>query len=489
MGLSSNNTLIQLSIINRKSFNTLKFYNIVLLSLVFITFANCQSREKDTFNNSSNNTSYSFIEVPANRAKPNSSKLRLAYKVLKANTKSNMPPIIFLQGGPGASSLYLENFWKSTILNKDHDIILVDQRGTGFSSSICEDAYNEILNILSANLNAKEEEEELLALSKFCKEDFKAKSMDFRVFNTLDNAEDLELLREHLDIPKWIILAGSYGTRLGLQYLKKYQGNTHAAILMGLYGPNVKLYNDFVDVYIDKLELIFNECENDPYCNRKYPDLKSQFYKNIDNLKEVPFKLSYNEIDIYINTQNYLLYVHQLLYSKITLQLIPKFIYSFPRYDEETIAKGIGYTLRTIKKINIAAFWSYIAYEESYLFKSNYKFLPNTNERFDAEISLFSAEINILKEWSHDFSEPLGLDDLAIKTPLLIINGRFDPVTPLEKAKELMPYFENAFLLDFPNEGHSIFNSCSFKSIEEFIKNPKDNIESSCKYSNKVQFE
>lgn len=83
--------------------------------------------------------SYSLakINVPENRLATNTNTIQLSILKLKAKSQTPLYPIIFLAGGPGQSGInYIkEEYFQKLIfqLQEDHDIILLDQRGSGSS--------------------------------------------------------------------------------------------------------------------------------------------------------------------------------------------------------------------------------------------------------------------------------------------------------------------------------------------------------------------
>jgi len=104
----------------------------------------------------------------------------------------NGEPIIFLHGGPGAG------FGKKARRFFDpeyYHIILFDQRGCGKSTPFLELKENNIFYLI----------------------------------------EDMEKIRLHLGIDKWIIFAGSFGTALALVYAIHYPQRIKRMILQGIF--------------------------------------------------------------------------------------------------------------------------------------------------------------------------------------------------------------------------------------------------------------
>jgi hypothetical protein len=72
-----------------------------------------------------------FLSVPENRGNPGGRTIRLA--VARARAQSPSPradPLVYLTGGPGGTALAIAVPLTGFGLNRDRDVIFVDQRGT-----------------------------------------------------------------------------------------------------------------------------------------------------------------------------------------------------------------------------------------------------------------------------------------------------------------------------------------------------------------------
>ena len=83
-----------------------------------------------------------YLVVPETRAQPNSPEVSLAIAVLVSpNPDAAADPLVYLAGGPGASALLEVGEWAQSPFRAQRDIILIDQRGVGYSFPAleCED--------------------------------------------------------------------------------------------------------------------------------------------------------------------------------------------------------------------------------------------------------------------------------------------------------------------------------------------------------------
>lgn len=101
-------------------------------------------------------------------------------------------PVIFLHGGPGSGT---EASHRCYFDPKIYRIILMDQRGCGKSTPHSSLKDNSTWHLV----------------------------------------DDIEKLREHLRIDKWVVFGGSWGSTLSLAYSETHPSRVHAIILRGIF--------------------------------------------------------------------------------------------------------------------------------------------------------------------------------------------------------------------------------------------------------------
>lgn len=147
-------------------------------------------------------------------------------------------PIVFLAGGPGDASsrafatmpvAYLDS------LRAIADVIAFDQRGTGLSEPDMRCAPDGALRLDVVPTRATRDSHARAAAAR-CLDTVRARGADLAGYTTRESADDLESLRVALGVPKLALLGGSYGTHLGLWYLRMYPLRVSAAVLAGVEG-------------------------------------------------------------------------------------------------------------------------------------------------------------------------------------------------------------------------------------------------------------
>jgi pimeloyl-ACP methyl ester carboxylesterase len=161
--------------------------------------------------------------VPENRAKPNGRRIRLRVVVLPGRSKPvAKDAVTYLAGGPGtgAADKYvgLKQAWPG--VNAHHDILLVDERGTGRSNAYSCPKPKKPLTSKAA----------VRAYTLAC---LKAFGSDVRQYGTRMAMDDLDAVRAALGYRQLDVFGASYGAVAAQVYLKLHPSSVRTLTLLG----------------------------------------------------------------------------------------------------------------------------------------------------------------------------------------------------------------------------------------------------------------
>ncbi len=233
--------------------------------------------------------SLSQVNVPENRLSINSNTIQLSILKLKAKSKTPSFPVLFLAGGPGQSGInYIrEEYFQKLIfqLQEDHDIILLDQRGSGRSlpSLVYKVPASDKKNIFLSQENIIQVANQI---SRAGADTFKQRGIDIRGYNTIQNADDINDIRIALGAAKINLLAISYGTHLALAAARKYPDFIDDMVLIGVSGLNDMHHLPFT--YDRQLQKISDLAAQDTAINKQVPDMIALLKKVLTKLKKKP---------------------------------------------------------------------------------------------------------------------------------------------------------------------------------------------------------
>ena len=254
--------------------------------------------------------------VPQNWDEPDGPYLDLAFVTVKATGEEPASnALIFLAGGPGQSSLTkpIDGYRR---LQENHDIIRLDQRGTGFSQRL---GYEECLVLAlqndappaqiealqAASFNPLAEgstpltlkELDIPVLNEICWAQFTKQGLDLSQFTTAAGARDMVELLKALDYKGFTLHGVSYGTRLAMTIMAKLPTYDNAPVLRSVvldsaFPPSVYTVAAFPRKDHDFMLQLLAECRADAGCRQAYPNLDMRLAALLDRLEDEPLTSS-----------------------------------------------------------------------------------------------------------------------------------------------------------------------------------------------------
>ena len=240
------------------------------------------------------------VSVPANWNKPNGNMIELAvYRVAPTTNFPVSDPLVVLAGGPGQTGIgILLHFVDGNIsyLRERSEVIVVDQRGTGFSapSLVCpaaaaikqEDNTDMAPKTIEALYTAIQRE--LLA----CAENLSDQNVNLADYTTANNARDIEAIRQALGVDQWNLFGVSYGTTLALTIMRDWPEGVRSAVLDSAVPIQVNLLTEqtYAKGYWP-LSRIVENCKADTDCHEIIGDIQLSIEAGIARLDTAPVGL------------------------------------------------------------------------------------------------------------------------------------------------------------------------------------------------------
>ena len=228
------------------------------------------------------------ITVPANRSRPESGTIELAFVRFPSTAEKPASPIVYLAGGPGGSGIGAargSRFPLFLALREVADVIAFDQRGTGTSKP-----FNLCTNQVALPLDQPTDPEKAIADLRDqvvkCAERLRGNGVDLAGLTTEESADDLDALRQALGADKISLWGISYGTHLALSTMRRHRAHVDKAILAGIEGPDHTLKPPKQQQEL--LERIATLAREDRGVGPKVPDLMATIERVLDRLEKQP---------------------------------------------------------------------------------------------------------------------------------------------------------------------------------------------------------
>ncbi|MBO9586227.1 MAG: alpha/beta fold hydrolase [Flavobacterium sp.] len=452
--------------------------------------------------NEQNKVEWGYLTVPENWDKPTGKKIKIAVAVLKNTAKKEKANVVvYLEGGPGAGEVGSIWRWLDHPLRENNDLVLMDVRGTGYSSpKFCPDLGTKFLEILAKNQNSTQDEQQKTMAALACKQDLINKGIDLTAYNSKSIAKDLNALKEALKYDKWTVYGVSYGTYTAQVYANDFSQDINSLILDSSISDITEYYNSNTANYISSLNKVFEACENNPDCNQQYPNLEKTYYETIEKLTKNPITVDVDKKVIpsgkfTYNAEDFKIAIQQSLYYKKLIEVLPLLITEFNKGNKNTLSALVASFSGALG----------LDYGQYYCVSCN-EVIPNNSilafnkkangfQKLKGGLSFYKSDFSVCDKWNSGINKtatgPNDLSKLAtITAPVLVFSGAFDPITPPSNGKAMVNKFKNGFLVSVPTGGHGPgFSMIGSKIVSDFISNPTRQPDvSELKRNDKVNF-
>lgn len=235
-----------------------------------------------------------YIVVPEDRHEPDGRTIRVAAAVVHATVPDPAEPIVFVDGGPsfGAiSDFALGAYFADWPEADEHDLVLVDTRGTGTSRPRlgCRELDRANVRAFYAGRFVNDDAPRITghALDR-CWQRFTDRGIDLSAYSSQQSASDLEALRHALGYDQWNLLAVSADGTLGLTYQRLYPEGIRSVILDSAMASNADWGIDYLVGAVRVLNRVFAGCRADDACRAAYPHLRRRFEARARQLNDHP---------------------------------------------------------------------------------------------------------------------------------------------------------------------------------------------------------
>lgn len=432
-----------------------------------------------------------YLSVPQVHSQPEGPTLDLAVVILQAIGPDPVPDALFLnQGGPGYSSIdtYASLMYDSR-LRQERDLVIFDQRGTGHSHPAldCPEIFEADIDALDEVLDAQEINRRYNQAALLCRDRLLGEGLNLAAYNSLENAHDVEALRQALRYEQINLYGVSYGALLALHTLREHPGGLRSVILDSVMPPQRNLFTDppfSADLAFTRF---FQECDANPECASEYPDLEGRFFRLVKTLNDQPADLELIDLQTggifpaSLTGDDFLWTVFQALYASEIIPLLPEMIRTAEAGDFNAF-ESILSVLQFDRSGMLGMYWSVNCAEDGAFDPAKVDYSSIRPELAKDQTLGLQAVLSLCREWGPSPLDPSVNASVSSDVPTLIFSGHFDPITPLEYAQETAAGLSRSQLVTFRNAGHGILGSseCGESLMAAFLKAPALPLDTRC---------
>ncbi len=424
--------------------------------------------------------------VPEDRAQPGSGAIRLAVAILRTHNPAPAPdPILFLADGPGSGSLDWLSYFVTGAndLRAGRDIILLDQRGTGYSqpSLYCFEFDSLERAARARKLSLAQAQALDVQTAAACHDRLAAAGVHLAAYTSAASAADVKDLRLALGYQSWNLYGLGYGSRLALEVLRDYPDGARSAVLDAALPPQAAWWDTAAANANRALSAFFAACGSQPACAAAYPNLAVTFGDAVDRLNTMPLTVQVAEDATgnlspeLVTGQSLVAGVAQVL-TNPRLGLTPYLPLVIAQLDagNSSVAQSFAQALLNGKPARNSGAWYSVQCHDEAPFADPARIQSDANAfgRYRA-LALGDSTLAICGGWGAGQAGPKENQPVHSGVPALVLAGAFDPQEPPVWGQLTASTLSHSYYYLLGGAGHGAsLAGCGQVLTVQFLENP-----------------
>ena len=362
-------------------------------------------------------------------------------------------PVFDLAGGPGVASTGGAMFYatEGKEYRRRHDVVLVDQRGTGKSNRLS----------IPREKTPQSDLSEMYPVDYVKKmRDALQRRADLTQYTTSIAMDDLDDVRAWLGYDRINLSGLSYGTRAALVYLRQHPEHVRTISLIGVAPTYLRMPMFHAQAAERAMNLLLDQCEHDRPCHEAFPEIHQDWQKVLANLEHAPAQVQYHPpdnkrgpVDVEIQRDVFAEKIRNFLYGRDKAREIPLIVHeaahgNFGPFLQQAIGPSIPDMIADGMYLCVTCAEDVPFIDQSEAANLN---ADNPFGNYRVEQQTRACGMWPRGEVPADFRDPVRSD-----VPALIISGNFDPVTPPQRGDEVARYLPNGRHVIIPQAGHGV---------------------------------
>lgn len=409
-------------------------------------------------------------EVFEDRTAKSGRTIKLKIVVLKALNGKPAPDAIFpLAGGPGAPATDMVDLAHDEILapaREDHDIVFVDQRGTGGSNPLLCDVGDNPKDLATFF-------GDILPIDKVraCRDKLQGIA-DLRLYTTPIAMDDLDEVRSALGYDKIDLLGVSYGTIAAQVYIRQHAEHARSAFLVGVATPNIKQPLLFPRSAQHAMDMLYKDCAADAVCHKTFPDLQKEFEAVLHRFDNGPVTMKLidpatgKKTDVKVARSNFVERIRLAMYSTESQALVPLIIHRVYVNDYLPFEKA-AMLLSPGADVSRGVYFT-ITCSEGVPFISDSDVVNETRGTY-VGAERVTRHIKACQEWPKGEIAPSYIEPVKSDVPVLMISGEVDGSSPIWFGESAVKFLSNGRQIKIRYLGHQIDGPCISDIFKNFI--------------------
>jgi pimeloyl-ACP methyl ester carboxylesterase len=407
-------------------------------------------------------------DVWENRAAQAGRRIPLHLVVLPATgAVPDSDPVVPLDGGPGGSAAthagiatFVRGAWPL------HDVVLVDQRGTGASAPLNCRFYGGGSD--SAYLGSRVPLQGVRA----CRSELERRA-DLTQYTTSISAADLDDVLRALGYGRVDLVGLSYGGRLALEVVRRFPDRVRSLVLVSNPSPDFLIPLPFGAAAHRALTAVFDDCRQDSACARAFPAPSIELDSVVSRLARgpVPALGSGSGGSAAWTRESFADAIAELLYNVAHARKIPFWIHEMYMGDAADFARETIRARRVRWSLGASGMMLSVICSEDVPFIDS---AAAADAMADPPLGapLLASVRAACTDWPHGVVPPDFHTPVASDVPTFILAGARDPTGATDGDMAEARSLRNSVLVISPDYGHAEMDACLVGLIAAFIERP-----------------
>ncbi|HEY6930908.1 MAG TPA: alpha/beta fold hydrolase, partial [Thermoanaerobaculia bacterium] len=351
------------------------------------------------------------------------------------------------------------------------DLVLIDQRGTGGShplhctlfrppedpQSFLEDFFPE-------------------AAVRDCRRELE-RDADLTQYTTPIAMDDIDEVRAALGYPRVNLLGGSYGTRAALVYIRGHAAHVRTAILVGAVPTNARMPLAFPKTAQRALDGVLGDCTADAECLAAFPNIRSEADAVLESLASKPARVDIQDRQsgaktVTLSRDLAAEAIRYMMYDPSSADDLPAVLHQASLGNFTPLAERALFSRRELVAGGSNGMYLSVTCAEDVPWIA-----PGEGER--AAAGTFLGDYRLRQQRNACSLWPQGKIPAGYarpvhgKTPVLIVSGAWDPVTPPSDGSAVAKSLSRSLHIIVPHGGHGFEGlegtECLDRLFAEFV--------------------
>jgi pimeloyl-ACP methyl ester carboxylesterase len=395
--------------------------------------------------------------------------------------KAKAEPLFDLEGGPGAAASNAAMFYakEGKEYRRKHDVVLVDQRGTGKSNPLTAPPIKKTPQDYLREMYPVDYVQNLRRIL--------GERADLTQYTTSIAMDDLDDVRAWLGYDRINLVGLSYGTRAVLVYMRQHPEHVRSAILLAVAPTDLKMPLHHSESAARAMDLLLGECERDAACHAAFPQIRDDWKNALAQLEKQPARVEHSPdkaepTTVEIQPGVFEEKIRTWMYGRDKAARIPLIVHHAAAGDfAPFLQQAIGPSIP-----------DFVA-DGMYLSVTCAEDVPFINQDEAAKLNAGNpfGNYRVFQQTRACGMWPRGeiptdfLEPVSSNVPVLIFSGNMDPVTPSRYGEEVARHLPNSRHVIIPEAGHGVDGltdpGCMDRIAIEFLdKSDANNLDVSC---------